>query len=37
MSATPVDGEELLPRDWGELAPLLDAVLDAPPDRRKGR
>ena len=24
----------MLPRDWAELAPLVDAVLDAPPERR---
>jgi TolB-like protein len=32
----PPGREELLPPDWAELAPLLDAVLDAPPDKRPG-
>ena len=27
-------GRSLLPPDWTELAPLLDTVLDAPPERR---
>ena len=28
------EGESLLPPDWRALAPLIDAVLDAPPERR---
>jgi serine/threonine-protein kinase len=29
------DAESLLPKDWADLSPLVDAVLDAPPDRRQ--
>ena len=31
MSAS---GDSVLPPNWDELAPLVDAVLDAPPERR---
>ena len=38
MSGPPPDppspGEPLLPPDWQELSPLIDAVLDAAPERR---
>jgi len=30
----PTGNESLLPGNWKELAPLVDAVLDAPPERR---
>ena len=34
MSQPPAPGDELLPSNWSELAPLIDAVLDAAPDQR---
>ena len=32
---SPNGPEALLPADWEELAPLVDVLLDAPPDRRR--
>lgn len=29
------DAKSLLPKAWAELSPLVDAVLDAPPERRR--
>lgn len=33
-SPSPAEPNPLVPDDWEELAPLIDALLDAPPDRR---